>query len=769
MFTFSARRPVISLVISVIIIAGLTVGAGNLTFRGDYRVFFSDENPELNAFEELQRVFSKTDNVVLLIAPHDKQIFTPERLALITALTEKAWQTPYSTRVESLTNYQYTYGLNDDLIVEDFIEDPDALNPTAMAKRKKIAISDPIIKNYLLSPSAHVSAINITVNLPEIDKSTEVTEIAEYLLATLDELKATNPDIDFHLSGVIMLNYNLNTASKADIGTLVPLMLLIIFVVLALVFRSLSATISAFIIVIMSVLATMGTAGWAGMSISMATVNVPLIVITLAIADCVHIIFASQRHCQQGTNKLQAVTMGVRTTFVPVIITSVTTIIGFLSFNTSEVPPIKDLGNMVAFGVFFAAFLAVFTLPALLVLLPLKSQSQTSKIRLLAFSRFTISKRHILLPVCLLGIGFCGYLIPKNTVDDMAVRYFAPEVPFRASAEFMEKNLSGYVFMDFKLDSKSENGIVDPEFMRQAESFSNWLRLKAEVAYVATYTDTIKKLNKNLHADNPEFYALPDNQSMAAQYLLLLEMSLPYGLDMNNRINIDKSAARATAIFKNIGSKDLLRIEADAKDWISHNANRITMSAASPNLMFAHISERNITNIAMGTIIAFVLISALLIIPLKSVRLGGIALIGMIAPSLVCFGLWALYNGEINLGLSIVASMTLGVVVDDIVHFLSKFKYGINQGMNAQQAIEYVFESVGPALINTTIILSAGFLVLTGSTYLVNQNLGLLTTAILIVALLIDLILIPITLYYTYNGKPVIELTESGAVKNAEA
>ncbi|WP_096087409.1 efflux RND transporter permease subunit [Agaribacterium haliotis] len=742
MLTLSINRPWLTVIVIFALCTLMALGSSQLNFRGDYRVFFGPDNPELLAFEDMQSEFSKSDNAVLLIAPQSGNVYTRQVLQLIQQLSEQAWQTPYSTRVDSLTNFQYTEARGDELIVDDLFAEHLALNSQNIQARRTIASNDPRIVKALVSNSGHVTAIHITINLPELDKSSEVTEVARYLEQLVAEAKQQHPTIDFHLSGVVMLNYSLNQASVADITSLIPLMLLVIFIVQALVFRSLSATLASLFVVFLSMISTLGLAGWLGIDMSMATVNVPLIVMTLAVADCVHIISASQQ-AYRHKNKKNAIHQGLVNTFWPVIITSATTALGFLSFNISEVPPIRDLGNMVALGVIIAALLSLFLLPAVLKLLPLKPAPESQGQQLQALARQVIKHRYSIVSINAVVLAFSLYLIPKNEINDVAVKYFSEDVAFRQSSTYMEKNLSGYVFIDFKLKHKSGDSVTDTEFMQSASDFSSWLRTLKQTAYVNTYSDIMKELNKNMMLGEQRAYQLPGNSELASQYLLLYEMSLPYGLDLNNRISIDKQSTRISAIFSNIGSKELLDIEQQAQAWITKNAPDIELQAASPNLMFAHISTRNIETIAIGTLIAFILIAALLTLPLRSLRLASIALLGMLVPSTICFGFWAIYSGEINLGLSIVASMTLGIVVDDIVHLLSKYKQQRSSGAGVEQAIEHSFASVGRALICTTFILASGFLVLTASSYLVNQNLGLLTSAILIVALVIDLSLIP--------------------------
>ncbi|OUS35350.1 hypothetical protein A9R00_12080 [Oleispira antarctica] len=252
-----------------------------------------------------------------------------------------------------------------------------------------------------------------------------------------------------------------------------------------------------------------------------------------------------------------------------------------------------------------------------------------------------------------------------------------------------------------------------------------------------------------MNGDNEEFYRLPEERELTAQYLLMYEMSLPYGLDLNNQLNIDKSSTRIVSTLKNLGSKEYVAMEQRAIEWFATNAPNVRMTASSPTLMFSHIGETNMDSMIISMIAAMFLISILLIFALRSFRLGVISLIPNIGPAAVGFGIWALISGEINLGLSIVVSMTLGIIVDDTVHFLSKYQRARNDGRNAEQAIRYAFSSVGRAMTITTIVLCTGFALLTFSAFRMNADMGMATSIIIFVALVVDFLFLPAFLLLT--------------------
>ena len=262
--------------------------------------------------------------------------------------------------------------------------------------------------------------------------------------------------------------------------------------------------------------------------------------------------------------------------------------------------------------------------------------------------------------------------------------------------------------------------------------------------HVNTVTDTFKRLNKNMHGDDDSKYTLPNDRELAAQYLLLYELSLPYGLDLNDQINIDKSSTRLATTLETLSTDQMLLFEQRARDWIKENASGINMIASSPAVIFSHLAVRNIGSMIVGTLVALGLISLILIFALRSLKLGLISLIPNITPVAVAFGVWAIFDSEIGLALSIVAGMTLGIVVDDTVHFMSKYlRAKREKNLNAIEAVRYAFSSVGVALLVTTFVLAAGFLVLSLSAFELNSAMGLLTAITIVIALIIDFLFLP--------------------------
>ncbi|HDY7544246.1 TPA: MMPL family transporter [Vibrio vulnificus] len=748
LLAFSTRFSFWTLIISLIAIVATAMGAKNLYFRGDYNIFFDGSNAQLQAFDEIQTTFAKTDNIALVLAPKSGYVFDQRTLTQIQEMTEQAWQVPYSSRVDSLANYQHTEAVDDDLLVEDLLYQSYPLTAERIAKVRTIAMSEPLLVNALVSEKGDVAVINITMQMPGVDETAEVNEAVAYVEQMLSHYRAQYPDVTIYKAGIIAMNHSFAMAAQNDSATLVPTMLLVILVFLTLMLRSFLSVLATLVVIIGAIVATLGIVGWAGMFLHVASVNVPTLIMTLAVADCVHVIASMRHFMRQGMPKSQAIHRSVTLNFVPIIITSVTTAIGFLMMNMSDSPVLRDFGNLSALGVMIACVLSVSLLPALLNLLPVrfgaKQMGQSSSSDIMdKLADIVVHRRNVLLPLSIVVIAGSAALIPYNKVNDESVKYFDTSSEFRQAADFMEQRISGMTTMSIAIKTHQSQGIASPEFLAVLGEFTHWLREQPETDHVASLSDIYKRLNKNMHGDDNAYYALPAERELAAQYLLLYEMSLPFGLDLNNQVNVDKSSVKLQLTVKNLGSVELVALEERLYQWFVSHAPQYQVVASSPSLMFAHIGETNMASMLSTLPITLILISALMIFALRSWRLGMISLVPNIAPAVIGFGLWALISGEINLGLSVVVTLTLGIVVDDAVHFLAKYQYARKAGQNAEQAVRYAFLTVGRALWITTVVLVAGFSVLAMSQFRLNSDMGQLSAIVIFVALVIDFVLLP--------------------------
>jgi len=756
--------------ILVISLAMFFVAAGglrHLSFNNDDRVFFSKDNPQLKAFEALEHTYTKNENVMFAIKPKEGSVFTRNVLSTVEELTKKSWQIPYSNRVDSITNFQYSHSEGDDLVVSDLVEDATGLSTAKLQSIKDFALAEPLLVNRLVSADGSVTGVNINIIKPG-KSDQEVPQIADFARGLLKQMQAEHPDMDFYLAGSVMFNMAFNEASMNDMSVLVPIMYLVLLVTMGVLLRSVSGTVSTMAVIGISMFSALGLAGWLGFAITIPSANAPTIILTLAIADCIHILATMLLKMRHGLSKHDAIAESLRVNFQPVVLTSVTTAIGFLSMNFSDAPPFRDLGNMVALGVMIAMVYALFFLPALMALLPVNVKQTVHEKSLLMerLGGYVVTHRKQLWFATLSLIALTVLGIPRINLDDNFAKYFDHSFDIRKATDFIESRLTGFDIIEYSLNAGESGGINRPDYLAKVDAFAQWYRKQPGVVHVNTVTDIIKRLNENMHGDDRAFYRLPEQRDLTAQYLLMYELSLPYGLDLNNQINIDKSATRFTVALRGVSSKQLRETDEHARQWLRKNASQMFTFGASESMMFAHISQRNINQMLLGTTLALVLISIIMIFALRSVKLGLLSMVPNLIPAFMAFGVWGLFVGEVGLAIAVVGTMTLGIIVDDTVHFLSKYQRARREhNMDATQAVQYAFSVVGTAMWTTSVILIAGFGTLAFSGFKVNSDMGLLAAIAIAFALVVDFLLLPLLLLRFDRQKQATQQSQTAPVE----
>jgi hypothetical protein len=744
------------------------IGAKKLTFTPDYSVFFSDENPEFNAFKTFQDTYTKNDNFYFVLKPKSGDVFSREFLTAIEDLTNKAWHIPYANRVDSLTNFQHTYAENrDDLVVEDLITGAGKLTGLQIEEKKKVALNEPLLSGYLVTANGDAAAVNVTLQLP---KKTifEVPTAAAKAREFKKYVETTYPNIEVYLTGFGMLNNAFGESGYMDSVKLVPLMYLILIIVAAITLRSFFGTLITVIIAYLSMGVGLGAGGFSGIYLTPISTSAPIVIITLAIADTIHVFLTARMLLREGKSKHEAIVQAMRLNYTAITITSLTSAIGFLTLYFSDTPPYWHLGGISAVGITTAWLLTMTLVPALISIFPIKAaikkNNSVTDVLAEAGGKFIHKNAVVILTIGIIVSAGLISMIPKLQFNDQWSEYFDKSILFRTDTDSAIKHFGLYP-IEYSIPAKGPQGVSDVEYLANLEKFTQYLREQQEAKHVYSITDVLKRLNKNMHGDDEGAYQLPLSHDLSSDYLLVYEMSLPYGLDLNDRINIDKSASRITVMLGMTSTIETKNFIDKTDAWVKDNLPPYMQNTrpTSAHVMFTYITDRNVESMISGTITGLIAITLVLIVTLGSVRLGVLSMIPNIIPILVAFGAWSLLVGSVGFSVAAVSSIALGIVVDDTVHYITKYQYARREkGLNPLESVILAFKTVSPAMISTTVILIAGFLVMANSTFKINADLGLLTMVTLTLAMVYDLILLPAILILFDR----VKAKDSSAVEN---
>ena len=743
--TIIRYRP-LCIIISLLILAGLAQGLSKINFNPDINVFFPENDTLTTSHLSIEDTYSSMDNAVIGIGVKEGTVFTNEVLSLIEDLTEKAWKTPHSLRVDSLSNYSYVSADGDDLYIEPFLEGSSTYDLKTLKEKELIIEEEELAYGAIISKDKKTSLINIVFDPPRKDIEAEYQESLNYVLGFLEEARKNHPEVDLIISGIVYMEYQSPMLLKAQMPKLMPTAILVILLTLFLLLRSLVAVAGSFLVILMSVVSAMGSIGFMSGDIAQPFIMVPILIATLAVADCVHLFTLYFQNLDSSRKSKEAMLESLKLNLQPLFLTSLTTAIGFLSLNLAPVEPLRGIGNGVAVGVFLAFIFTVLLLAPIVSYFNVKQSKNINFQKNIArkLGRFSIKNYKRLLVIVPVISCFLMAFIPLNKTNDNPLEFYSERYTTSAAdSKWISQRIGGTFPVSYELNSQ---GIVsDPEFLREVDKFSEWLASNKEVLHVSSLSKIMKNLNKTLHGNQEEWNIIPTEPDLSAQYLFFYEMSLPYGLDLTNSISQNKESIKLVASLKELGSLEYREFAKRVENYASQNMPEDMVSIGTGTRpIFAFMSNMLITQLTYALGIGIVLITATIILFFRSLRYGMLTSVTNLLPIGVAFGIWAIVSGEISMLVGIGMGTTLGIIVDFTVHFLSKYLHARRQkNLSAEEAVEYAFETVGFALIITSFSLILGFLVLLQAFFIPIHGFVLFSSIAFLSALIIDLLLFP--------------------------
>ena len=727
----------------------------HLEFEGSYRIWFGEDSKILKSYDNFRSIFGNDD--VITIAFQDKDgIFTKKALHTVDTITQKLWQTHYIARVDSITNFQYVHAdeeYPDEVLVEDFIEDIDNYSKVDLQKKKEIALQEDLVKNRIISPDATTTMI-VGRLTPKAGDDPEVSfKVRNAVLKILEPLEKEN-GYKFYLAGGPAINTSFIEIAQHDGGIFTPAVILVAMILVFAIFRKLSSMFLSISVVIFTFLIVLSIQVMLGYKLNNFTANIPVFVVAIGIADAMHLLWIYTMARKKGMENEEAIHYSVRKNFLAIFLTSLTTSVGFASLGISAVIPIKTLGIATASAALLAFVLTILFVPAMLAILKPKIkadanvQEHNNHPYAVAYTKFIVKNAKALLAGSVVIFSALGAGIFQANVDSNVVKYFSEDVPFRQSVEFLQKNLTGPMSYEIIVDSKKADGIKDPKFLKTVQKFYDQFYAKYDdVRQISSLMDVVKTFNDVMNGSK----SIPDNQELIAQYLLLYSLSLPQGMEINDKMDIDERLLRVTATMNLVDtSKDLEMIHW-VEDW--WKATPYSAEINGQTIMFAHM-QHDVTNTLIESItLAVVMISIIMLLIFRNWRMLPLFIVPNILPIALVVGVMGWFHIDIDMGVAIAGAIIIGVAVDDTIHFMVKYTEARRRGDDMQEAMYYVMSYAGSAIIFTTIVLSVAFLVFIFSDFNPNYHFGIVTASALVIAVIVDLVALPALLTLIDNRK----------------
>ncbi|HIP60612.1 MAG TPA: hypothetical protein EYH01_09320 [Campylobacterales bacterium] len=738
-----------------LLVFALATNLKHLEMDGSYRIWFGEDSKTLIDYDNFRKTFGN-DDAVIITFKDENGIFNKKALQSIDNITQKLWRTKYIARVDSITNYQHVHSdpeVPDDVIVEDFIQDIQTQDEAYFADRKEIAVNDSLIVDGFISRDGKTTMISARLT-PKVnddsDKSGEIMKLVNEILAP--EIERTG--YKYHLNGGPPLNQSFVQIGTSDATTFTPLVLLASMILLFLLFRRVSGSLIPIAVVIFTFMTVLAVQVMLGYKLNNFTANLPVFVVAIGIADAVHIYIIWIMYKREGQGNKDAVLHSVQKNMLPVFLTSLTTAIGFATLTISKVIPVLTLGIATASGAVLAFFISLFWMPAVLLLIKkdvkAKEVEKVVNKKPFGYGAFIVRNDKKIIAITTLIFAVLAVGLFKVKVDSNTIRYFDKSVDIRKSTEFLMENLTGPMAYEIIVDSGRKDGIKDPEFMKTVERFYEEYQGKfPDVRHMSSLTDIVKRFNYVLDGKDE----IPDTQELIAQYLLLYSLSLPQGMEINDKMDINEQKLRVTGRINIVDTSVDLEMINYAHDWWKNTPYSATVQGQTA--MFAYMQSDVTDTLIYSLSLAIFLVSIIMLIIFKRPKLLWVFILPNILPVMLVVGLMGWMGIDIDIGVAIAGAIIIGVAVDDTIHFLVKYFDARKRGLSLEDSFDEVLRYAGKAILFTTIILSIAFSLFAFSTFTPNQNFGIVTASALIIAFVVDLLLLPALLSLTEKDKTV--------------
>ena len=618
-----------------IVVCLLATGLTKLTFNPDLETYFPEGHPAVIRYNEIDDMFIPTDNLIIAVHSNEGTLFNGDSLKVIEELTRKSWTIPYSVRVDSLTNYSYVKSVNDDLIVEPFIEEAEKKSIEFIERRKDLVTGEDIIYKSLISEDKKTSVVSIIVDPPGPNKEDQNSELINYILGFIEPIKESNENLDIRLLGNPYLDYISPRIVKAEMPVVMPLMLLLIFLIVFLMIRSYVAVLATFVVILMSLIATFGSIGILGSPLNQMVTTIPILIITLALADCIHLFSIYFQNRVKGISSKESMEKSLEMNIQPLFLTTISTCIGFLCLNFIEVAPLRDFGNAVAIGIGFAFIFTIFFIAPIVSFFEVKTASKVTK-----QTRFSTSVGSFILKngnkliFSITSISFLILLcIPMNELDENPTQMYAEGfTSFSSDTLWLDEKLSVTFPVNF-LATNEEGQVSDPDFLKILDKFSVWLEEREQVNHVTSLANNMKNLNKSMHGDDPEWKKIPENADLSAQYLFFYEMSLPMGLDLNSSISQDRKSTKISATLKDMSANEFKEFNNEVLGYIQqNNLENMISEPSSFRVIFTYMVEAIVNSLLYGLFIGILLITLIIGLFFRSYLLPALSIFPNILP-----------------------------------------------------------------------------------------------------------------------------------------
>ncbi len=721
----------------------------NQTYSNSIKVFFEDTDPDIVYYENFQEIFGNDESLV--IAFSSPNIFSVETLNTIRKITEAADSVDGVQRVHSLTSTEIIIG-DDGILDFELLVPEEELTPSIVETVKEKAIDYKAIQNRIISKDLKTTALIVLLEpiFSNVEKAVVINNLKN---ATQN---AAGNDIKLHYAGSPCFDVEINDLTHKDNTRFTPITFFLIFIIVFWMLKNATLSVLGQFNIVIIVLWGIGLLIMCGNAINSVTVVIAPILLAISIADSIHILSHYKKiYINNGKQHVKAAGDAAKALWLPCLFTSLTTGIGYFSFLVSDVKPVKMVGIFTGIGVMIAFFMSVFFLPAILVAaqkiieksnLKKNAKDEAKAIRfnkrLETLGAFVVKHYKSVAVISLCITLFIAFGITKIRYETDFATYLKESNITKKDLKYVEKHLSGTIPVELVITAKSgNNDFTHPESVKLVDRVQHDILeyMKNKYTSSSSIADYIKESHKAFNNGDENMYKLPDNKNDLIDYYEFADKEI-----LEQMLSLDKKQTRISFASHFSSTDQAKRVQAFINSHVK------SLLGDSFDYKFTGLSalyvtmDRNLKNSQMKSLgTAFVLIFIMMFFVCHNVKLTIISMIPNMFPIGVTLGIMGWYDIPLDVSTIMIASVTIGIAVDDTIHFITWFRRNRVAGMDTSTAIIKTFSDTGKPIIMTSIVLCSAYFVLITASVKPIISFGALAGLAMFFALIGDLFILP--------------------------
>jgi len=742
-----ADHPVAAVVLTLLLTLALGAQLPRLRIDESAEGLMVERDPARAFYEQARQRFGSDNLTVVLVKADD--VFTPAALTAVRRLSDGLERVAGVSRVESLTTTRNIKGEGDALTTDPLVGAVIPTAPAELARLRADALGSRVLVGNLVAADGRATALVVYA-----DARPGETAFNRRFTTDVDALVAreTRPGLTIYQVGAPMTKATYAQYLKADQRTIIPLSTVVLIVTLFLAVRTLQGVVIPVVTAVVSIVWSLGLMAVTGIPLTILTAIIPSLMLAIGFTEDVHMISEYHHRLEHGDDKLTALRTMLGESAMPILVTTATTVLGFGSLITTDITMLIQFGyasamaltaNYVVTMLLLPPMLRWWAVPRRLRRVALVDESPHGGIpRLMQrLGEFNLRWRVPILVAwgALTLASLAGWLTLRVNTD--LISFFPERSAIRQRVADLSRSLAGGLAFYVVVDTGHDDGIKNPAVLRRIAGLQDHLAATGRVDKTVSVADYVRKMHREMHGGDPAFETIPETSDQVAQYLLMLE-----GRELEKFVDFKAAAANIVVRHHLTGSGDLSALLADIDRHVARGGfpPNLTVRATGEEVLFNNASDYMAINELTSFSSTFVIIGVIHALLFMSLKAGILSLIPNVVPILMLYGFMGLVGIPLNTSTAMIATVAIGIAVDDTVHHMVTYSRQLNELHDQRRAMFETLRIEGRPIIYVSIALAAGFLTLVASNFVATVYFGVLAAFVMLVAMLAELTLTPI-------------------------